>query len=68
MRVRIGVDDDAGDRGGDASAARRALLAQSCLVRDCTSFGLPEHARVSPRHAEENDRLLEAFGGLRPPW
>jgi len=52
---------------GDAAAARRALLAQGCLVRDCTSFGLPEHVRVSPRFAEQNVRLLEAFAALTPP-
>ncbi len=52
---------------GDASAARRALLAQGCLVRDCSSFGLPEHVRVSPRQAPQNDRLLTAFAALRPP-
>jgi len=52
---------------GDAPAARRALLAQGCLVRDCTSFGLPEHVRVSPRHPEQNDRLVEAFAALTPP-
>jgi len=54
-------------RVGDASAARRALLARGCLVRDCTSFGLPEHVRVSPRHPEQNDRLLEALAALAPP-
>ena len=52
---------------GDAPAARRALLAQGCLVRDCTSFGLPGHVRVSPRRPEQNDRLLEVFAALTPP-
>ena len=52
---------------GDAPAARHALLAQGCLVRDCTSFGLPAHVRVSPRHPEQNDRLLAAFAALTPP-
>jgi histidinol-phosphate aminotransferase len=52
---------------GDATAARSALLARGCLVRDCTSFGLPAHVRVSPRHPEQNDRLLEAFAALTPP-
>jgi len=52
---------------GDAPAARRALLAQGCLVRDCTSFGLPGHVRVSPRRPEQNDLLLEVFAALTPP-
>ena len=52
---------------GDAPAARRALLARGCLVRDCTSFGLPEHVRVSPRHPGQNDLLLAAFAVLTPP-
>ena len=51
----------------DAAAARRALLAQGCLVRDCTSFGLREHIRVSPRPAQQNERLLAAFAALTPP-
>jgi len=51
----------------DAAAVRRSLLGQGCLVRDCTSFGLPEHVRVSPRFPEQNDRLLAAFAELSPP-
>jgi cobyrinic acid a,c-diamide synthase len=35
---------------GDAPTLRRDLLARGCLVRDCSSFGLPRHVRVSPRH------------------
>jgi threonine-phosphate decarboxylase len=53
-------------RVDDAAAARRALLARGCLVRDCTSFGLPQHVRVSPRHPEQNDLLLAAFAALAP--
>jgi threonine-phosphate decarboxylase len=52
--------------GGDASILRAALLERRCLVRDCTSFGLPAHVRVSPRHPEQNDQLLEAFATLDP--
>jgi histidinol-phosphate aminotransferase len=51
----------------DAPGVRRALLARGCLVRDCTSFGLPQHIRVSPRHHEQNDLLLAAFAALDPP-
>ena len=52
---------------GDAAALRRDLLARGCLVRDCASFGLPGHVRVSPRHPRQNDLLLDAFAALRPP-
>ena len=52
---------------GSAAAARAALLARGCLVRDCTSFGLPGHVRVSPRRPGQNDFLLEAFAALAPP-
>jgi histidinol-phosphate aminotransferase len=51
----------------DAASARRELLARGRLVRDCASFGLPGHVRVSPRHPRQNDLLLEAFAELAPP-
>ena len=54
-------------RAGDAPELRRALLERGLLVRDCTSFGLPAHVRVSPRHPGQNDLLLEAFAALAPP-
>ena len=54
-------------RAGDAAALRRELLARGWLVRDCASFGLPAHIRVSPRHPAQNDLLLEAFAALAPP-
>jgi threonine-phosphate decarboxylase len=52
---------------GEAAAVRGALLARGCLVRDCASFGLPGHVRVSPRHPGQNDLLLAAFAALQPP-
>ena len=52
---------------GDARHLRRDLLARGCLVRDCSSFDLPGHVRVSPRHPEQNDRLLAALSSLEPP-
>jgi histidinol-phosphate aminotransferase len=46
---------------GDASAFRLALLRQGILVRDCTSFGLPEHIRISLRTLPECQRLVAAM-------
>lgn len=46
---------------GNATALRRSLLPHGILVRDCTSFGLPKHIRISPRTRDENLRLLEAL-------
>jgi L-threonine-O-3-phosphate decarboxylase len=48
-----------------AATLQRALLAHRCLVRDCTSFGLPAHIRISPRHPEHNRQLVTAMATLR---
>ncbi len=57
-------------RVGRARAFRDALARQGIAVRDCTSFGLPAHVRVSARRPEENRRLVEAvravLRGRRP--
>jgi L-threonine-O-3-phosphate decarboxylase len=52
-------------RVGEATACRRALLQHGILVRDCTSFGLPEYVRVATRRPEENARLLTALAQVR---
>lgn len=49
---------------GDAAGAKRALLEEGLLVRDCSSFGLPRHVRVGVRSREENAELAEAMLGL----
>jgi len=46
---------------GDGAAFRHRLLTRGLLVRDCASFGLPEHVRISTRRPEENERLLTAI-------
>lgn len=46
---------------GDAAGFRRALLSHSVMVRDCTSFGLPDYVRISTRKAEDNALLLTAI-------
>ena len=48
---------------GDAPKIRRALLGRGIVVRDCTSFGLPEHIRIAVRTLQECARLLEALQG-----
>jgi histidinol-phosphate/aromatic aminotransferase/cobyric acid decarboxylase-like protein len=50
---------------GEAPAYRQALLQHGILVRDCTSFGLPEYIRVATRRAPENARLLAALAQVR---
>ena len=45
---------------GDAAGVRQALLREGVAVRDCTSFGLPEHVRIGVRKPEDCRRLVEA--------
>jgi threonine-phosphate decarboxylase len=51
-------------RSGNGAVTRQALLQRGYVVRDCTSFGLPDWVRVAPRHAAENARLLAAWKEL----
>ncbi len=44
-----------------AGLVRHQLLRRGCVVRDCTSFGLPEWVRVAPRRPGDNTRLLAAW-------
>ncbi len=48
---------------GDAARFRQALLRKGILVRDCTSFGLPNYIRLAPRTMAECQRLLTAIKG-----
>jgi threonine-phosphate decarboxylase len=48
-------------RVGNGATVRRALLQKGILVRDCASFGLPEHIRICTRQPEENTRLVAAL-------
>ncbi len=46
---------------GDASSLRLRLLRQGIAVRDCTSFGLPQHIRIGVRRPGECRRLVAAL-------
>jgi histidinol-phosphate aminotransferase len=49
---------------GDGRDLRRKLLSHGLMVRDCTSFGLPEYVRVAARRMEECRKLIEALRQL----
>lgn len=49
-------------RVGEAARLRRELLTRYRIcVRDCASFGLPEHIRVCVRNIEDSRRLVRAL-------
>jgi len=45
---------------GDGKGFRQDLLKYGIMVRDCTSFGLPEYVRIAPRTTPECQRLIQA--------
>lgn len=52
-------------RVGDAKTFRSALLKHHILVRDCTSFGLPEYVRIAPRTMPECQNLINVVKKLK---
>jgi len=50
---------------GDAAGFRWALFKKGILVRDCTSFGLPDYIRLAPRTLAECQKLVAAIQSLR---
>ncbi|MCL0052949.1 histidinol-phosphate transaminase [Dehalococcoidales bacterium] len=50
---------------GDAKAFRTALLRHGILVRDCTSFGLPEYVRIAPGTMPQCQKLIATIQALK---
>jgi histidinol-phosphate aminotransferase len=50
---------------GDAGKLRQQLLKRGILIRDCTSFGLPDYIRVAPRTMPEGQKLIAAIKEIR---
>ncbi|MCK5433800.1 MAG: histidinol-phosphate aminotransferase family protein, partial [Dehalococcoidales bacterium] len=48
-----------------AKAFHTALLRHGMLVRDCTSFGLPEYIRIAPRTMPECQKLIATIEALK---
>ena len=51
----------------DPPLYRRRLLQDHLLVRDATSFGLPQHLRIAARLPEENGKLVETMARISGP-
>ncbi|MFC1864896.1 pyridoxal phosphate-dependent aminotransferase [Chloroflexota bacterium] len=49
----------------NAKDFRTALLRQGILVRDCTSFGLPEYVRIAARTMPECQRLMATCQAMK---
>jgi len=50
---------------GNARSFRAALLKRGIQVRDCTSFGLPQYVRISPRTLPECARFIAIMSELK---
>ena len=46
---------------GDAASVTEAAKREGILIRDCTSFGLPEHVRVTVGTREETERAVDVL-------
>ncbi len=50
---------------GDACDVRQRLLSKGILVRDCSSFGLPEYIRVATPQRDVWHHVLQVLGEVR---
>ena len=50
-----------------AELRRKLLVRHHVLVRDCASFGLPNHVRIATRRPDENARVREALAAELAP-
>jgi len=50
---------------GDGKGFRAALLKHGILVRDCSSFGLPEYVRIAPRTMPECQKLITTIQTIK---
>jgi histidinol-phosphate aminotransferase len=48
-------------RVGEAARFRRRMLERGIVLRDCTSFGLPDYVRVAVRPARDLEALRAAL-------
>jgi len=49
----------------NAREFRQQLLGHGIMVRDCTSFGLPDYVRIAPRTLPECERLTSAIDEIQ---
>jgi histidinol-phosphate aminotransferase len=49
---------------GQASVVRQSLLQRGIVVRDCTSFGLPDYIRIASRRPTENAQLIRILSDI----
>ncbi len=49
---------------GDGRHFRATLLKHGLMLRDCASFGLPQHVRIAARTMDECRRLIAVIKAL----
>ncbi|MCP4176849.1 MAG: aminotransferase class I/II-fold pyridoxal phosphate-dependent enzyme, partial [bacterium] len=67
--VKLGNRDDFNSgKKGYASLLQKALEKKNMQIRDCSSFGYPDHIRIGVHSRENNDKLLDAISGELHLW